>query len=99
MFLAPLLIVAGVGDLVVKFLSLLALIPASVIPSLMHLRFRTTSIRQLTTVTMSGVVCAPIGGIWAQYLSPLASSLTIAVLAIVFAVVAIGRVFLRLRRS
>ena len=98
-FLVPLLIVAGVGDLVAKSVSLLALIPASLIPSVTHLRRRTTSVRQLAPVALSGIACAPIGALWAQYLSTPVSSVTISVLATAFAGAAIVRVISRLRRK
>lgn len=97
-FLVPLLFVAGVGDLVAKSVSLLALIPASVIPSVNHFRLGTTTLRQLFVVAGSGVVFAPFAALWAQNLSPVVSAVMISVLATTFAASVIVRVLIQLRR-
>lgn len=96
-FLVPLLFVAGVGDLVAKSVSLLALIPASIIPSVNHFRLGTTTPRQLFVVAGSGILFAPIAAVWAQNLSPAVSAVMISLLATSFATSVIVRVLMRLR--
>lgn len=96
-FLVPLLFVAGVGDLVAKSVSLLALIPASIIPSINYLRLGTTRPAELGVVAGAGMVAAPVSAIWAQTLSPVVSAISIAALAASFAVAVTIRTIVRLR--
>jgi len=98
-FLVPLLMIVGVGDLAAKSASLIALIPASIIPSIQNLRSGTTLLPQLTVIGLSGVVCAPLGALWAQVLDPRVSAITVATLAIIFALIVLARSLVRLKRS
>lgn len=98
-FLVPLLLVAGAGDLIAKSASLLSLIAASLIPSLIHLRRRTTSFSHLVPVALAGIVCGPIGAVAAQYLPPVVTVVTISAIGVVFAGVSVVRVVRRSRRK
>lgn len=98
-FLVPLLMVVGVGDLVAKSASLIALIPASIIPSIRNLRSGTTLVPQLAIIGLSGIVVAPLGALWAQALAPRVSALTVATLALSFALIVLVRTLARLRPS
>ena len=96
-FLVPLLFVAEVGDLVAKSVSLIALIPASIIPSINYLRLGTSRPADLIVVAGAGIVSAPFSAVWAQGLSPAVSAISIAALAASFAVAVMLRTIVHFR--